>query len=155
MKNFGKFVVSVALPFGAGAVGSYFTFPAIGSWYSTLTKPPFSPPNWLFGPAWTILYILMGVAFYLIWTSKNSKEQEYAIKLFLIQLVLNALWSIVFFGLRNPLLGFIDIIALWVVILLTIRAFSPISRTASYLLWPYLAWVTFAAILNLSIVFLN
>lgn len=150
-----KLVVSLLLPFVAGAIGSYFTFPAIGSWYQTLNKPFFSPPNWVFGPAWTVLYVLMGISLYIVWTSNRVKNKKAGIKLFLIQLTLNASWSIVFFGLHNPILAFANIIILWIVILLTIRAFIPISKPAAYLLYPYLAWVSFASILNLSIALLN
>lgn len=154
MGNVGKFIVSIALPFATGAIGSYFTIPAIDSWYSTLNKPTFNPPNWVFGPAWTILYILMGLSFYQILVSKK-KNKDAAVKFFLIQILLNASWSIVFFGLRNPLLAGINIIALWIAIFLTIRAFSTISKTAASLLYPYLVWVSYAAILNISIIFLN
>ena len=152
--KFIKLVVSLSLPFVAGSIGSYFTIPSIDSWYQTLNKPIFSPPDWVFGLAWTILYILMGISFYLIWASKK-KNKKSAIKFFLIQLVLNASWSIIFFGLHNPLLAFINIIVLWIAIYMTIRAFTTPSKTAAYLLYPYLAWVSFATILNLSIVLLN
>lgn len=154
MKNkFIKLVISILLPFAAGAIGSYFTIPSINSWYSSLNKPVFSPPDFLFGPVWTILYILMGISFYFVWTSNSPKKD--AIRLFLIQLVLNALWSIIFFGLRNPLLAAVEILFLWGAIFLTIKSFAKVSKLSSYLLWTYLAWVTFATILNLSIVFLN
>lgn len=155
MKDFPKLFVSLALPFIAGGIGSYFTIPSIDSWYGTLNKPFFSPPDFLFGPVWTALYILMGVSFYLVWISKSSKVRNRAIKLFILQLVLNSTWSIVFFGLQNPLLGLLNIIILWIAIFLTIRGFVPISRTASYLMYLYILWVSFAAILNLAIVLLN
>jgi len=155
VKSFPKLIISLALPFIAGGIGSYFTISSIDSWYHTLEKPSFSPPDFLFGPVWTALYILMGISFYLIWTSKGSKNKERAIKLFLIQLFLNTSWSIVFFGFQNPLLGLVNIIALWVMIFLTIRAFFLISRSASYLLLPYILWVSFASILNFAIVVLN
>lgn len=155
MKSFPKLVISIALPFIAGGIGSYFTYPAIDSWYRTLEKPSFSPPDFLFGPVWTILYILMGISFYLVWSSARSKKREWAMKLFIFQLVLNASWSIVFFGLQNPLIGLINIVALWFGIILTIHIFSHISKSASYLLYPYIVWVTFAAVLNLAIVILN
>lgn len=154
MKDFRKLVVSLLLPFAAAAIGSYFTFPAIGSWYQTLNKPVFSPPNWVFGPAWTILYILMGMSFYLIWISKK-KGKKTAVKFFLIQLALNASWSIVFFGLKNPPLAFANILLLWITILFTINYFYKISKKAAYLLYPYIAWVSFATALNLAIVLLN
>lgn len=155
MKGFGKLVVSIALPFAAGAIGSYFTIPSIETWYATLNKPSFSPPDYIFGPVWTILYLLMGISLYLVWNSSRTKGKQYAIKMFLIQIVLNATWSVVFFGLHNPLFAFINIIVLWVAIYLTIRSFYEISKFAAYLLYPYLFWVTFATILNLAIVLLN
>jgi tryptophan-rich sensory protein len=126
------------------------------SWYSTLIKPPFNPPSWVFGPAWTILYILMAISAYLVWKKgfkkKNVKD---ALKIFGIQLVLNLLWSPVFFGLKNILMALILIMILWYFILHTIREFYKIDKMAAYLLYPYFAWVSFATILNLSIWLLN
>lgn len=139
---------------GVGLIGSVFTFSSIPVWYQALQKPSFSPPNYLFGPVWTFLYAMMGTSFYLIWISK-SKLRQNAINLFLVQLGLNALWSFLFFGLRNPALALAEIIILWIFIFLTIRSFWKISKISSYLLWPYLAWVSFATILNLSIWMLN
>lgn len=144
-----KLILSIGVCLGAGGLGSLFTFSAIPTWYATLNKPFFSPPNWLFGPVWTILYILMGVSLYLVWTKEKVPS------VFWVQLILNALWSIIFFGLKNPTFGLIDIIALWIAIFLTIKAFYKINKLAGNLLLPYLAWVTFATILNLSIVILN
>ncbi len=155
MKSFPKLIISISLPFIAGGIGSYFTFSEISSWYSTLEKPFFNPPNFLFGPVWTILYILMGYSFYLVWISKDSSRKHSAIKLFLTQLTLNTLWSFIFFGLHNPTLAFINIIFLWISILLTIKVFFIISKISAYLLIPYILWVTFASILNLAIVILN
>jgi tryptophan-rich sensory protein len=155
VNKFLKLVVSISLPFIAGGIGSYFTYPSIGTWYAALDKPFFNPPNFLFGPVWTILYILMGISLFLIWTQKPSPKQKLAIKYFLIQLVLNTTWSITFFGLRNPFLAFINIILLWIFIYLTLREFLVIKRPAGYLLLPYICWVSFAALLNLSIVILN
>lgn len=150
-----KLILSLTLPFLAGAVGSFFTFEAIPTWYATLQKTPLSPPNWVFGPVWTTLYLLMGLSFYLILIKKEKRKKEIAIELFLIQLVLNALWSILFFGLQNPLFAFVEILFLWAVILLTIIYFHKISKPAAYLLYPYITWVSFAAYLNLSILVLN
>lgn len=140
----------------AGILGSIFTFSAITDWYAYLNKPFFSPPNWVFGPVWTILYFLMGVSVFLIW-NKGLKDPRHlkAVKLFGFQLVLNFFWTIIFFGLRSPLLAFVEIMLLWYLIFLTIKSFYPISKTASYLLVPYLAWVSFASLLNLAIVILN
>ncbi len=144
-----KLLLSILLCEGAGLIGSIFTFNSVTSWYPTLVKPFFNPPSWVFGPVWTILYILMGVSLFLVWDKKVN------LKWFWIQLVLNALWSIVFFGLKSPSLAFAVIILLWISIFHTIGAFGKINKTAAYLLWPYLAWVSFALLLNLSIVILN
>jgi translocator protein len=151
-----KLVVSVVACLAAGAIGSVFTRSAIPTWYATLQKPFFSPPNWLFAPVWTLLYILMGVAAFLVWRKGlENRQVRIALILFLIQLVLNALWSVVFFGLESPLYGFIVIVVLWVAILFTALKFYRISLASSVLLWPYLLWVTFAAVLNSSIWLLN
>lgn len=151
-----KLLVSLGLSLGTGAIGGIATGPAIGTWYTGLNKPFFNPPNWIFGPVWTLLYILMGVALYLVWTNPpQEKNPHRAEMLFGIQLVLNLLWSVIFFGLRNPLAAFLEIILLWGAILLTWQKFREISQTAALLLLPYLAWVSFAGILNLAIVILN
>lgn len=148
-KNIPLLVLSIGLCLGAGVLGSFFTFSAIPDWYAALNKPSFSPPNWIFGPVWTTLYIMMGISLYLVWQKKKVPLVFWA------QLFLNAIWSIIFFGMKNPGLALIDIIALWITIVLTIKSFSKISKPAGYLLIPYLLWVSFAAILNLSIVLLN
>ena len=148
-KDLPKLIFSIGLCLGAGILGSFFTVSAIPDWYATLNKPVFSPPNWIFGPVWTLLYILMGYSLYLVWVKRKVPT------IFWIQLFLNFIWSIIFFGMKNPTLAFINIIALWVVIVLTIKAFSKFDRLASQLLWPYLAWVSFATFLNLAIVLLN
>lgn len=157
MQKLFKFLVSVIGCELAGIAATPFTLSAIPTWYQTLNKPIFSPPNWVFGPVWTILYFLMGLAVYLIWTSKtkNQKLKQVGLKYFSIQLGLNFLWSILFFGLHSPILGMIDIIILWILILITMMKFHKISKTASYLLIPYLLWVSFATVLNLTIVVLN
>lgn len=133
----------------AGLAATPFTASAIPAWYATLAKPSFSPPNWVFGPVWTTLYFLMGLAAWLVWKKHKS------LALFYLQLALNFLWSLLFFGLHSPILGLVDIIFLWTFILLTINQFKKVSRPAAYLLLPYLLWVSFAAILNLAIVILN
>lgn len=154
MKDFGKLVVSLLLPFIAGGIGSYFTFSEITSWYSTLEKPFFTPPNWVFGPVWTLLYILMGMAFYLVWQTKKGKK-VLAYKYYFSQLLLNTLWSIVFFGLHQPVWAFVLILFLWFAIFQTITQFLRIHKLAGQLLYPYIAWVSFASLLNLGIVVLN
>jgi len=150
-----KLIFAIIIAQLAGAIGGLFTITSTGSWYSNLIKPSFNPPNWLFGPVWILLYFLMGISLYLVLTSKKSKNRKIGLYLFFTQLVLNSVWSILFFGLQNPLFAFIEIILLWAAILLTIIYFYKVKKTASYLLIPYLAWVTFAAILNLSIHILN
>lgn len=126
------------------------------SWYNTLVKPFFTPPSWLFGPAWTILYILMAISAYLVWKNGIQKKTvKYALKIFAIQLILNLIWSPVFFGLHNVLLALLIILVLWYFILKTIRIFYKIDKRASYLLWPYLVWVSFATVLNFSVWILN
>jgi translocator protein len=152
-----KISISVAVCVLVGFLSGFPTQSSVKTWFLTIEKPFFNPPSWVFAPVWTILYIMMGIAFGLIWSS-NYKEKEVlkkAMVIFGIQLALNALWSILFFGLCNPLLAFIEILLLWLMIYETIKAFKPIDGLASKLLYPYLAWVSFAAILNGSIWWLN
>lgn len=155
MKKILLFLYSVLISFSAGIVGSLFTIPKIDSWYTTLEKPIFSPPNWLFGPVWNILYLFMGISLFLVLTAKKSGDRSFGLKLFYAQLVLNALWSIVFFGMENPALGFIIIILLWGLIFMTIKILFSVNRIAGNLLLPYIVWVTIATLLNLGIVILN
>lgn len=153
MLNGKKTIVSFVLVFLAAGIGSWVTIPSVGSWYQMLIKPSFSPPNALFGPVWTVLYIMMAFSFSIIWSSK--KKTRNGIKFFLAQLLLNVLWSLVFFGLHNPVLAVVVIGLLWMGIFLTIREFQKTSKLAAWLLLPYILWVSFAAVLNLSIVLLN
>lgn len=157
MKNLYKFIISVAICEGAGIIGSLFTVSSIPTWYMILNKPFFSPPNWIFAPVWTVLYFLMGVSLYLVWTKKDNKKlvKELAYQIFFAQLILNILWSIVFFGLKSPFTGLVVIIILWLSIIETIRRFAKVDKAASVLQYPYLAWVTFATILNFSLWVLN
>jgi len=150
-----KLIVSLVLCQLAGILGSFFTVPAIPSWYQTLRKPPFTPPNWIFSPVWISLFVLMGIALYLVWRRPRHPHFKPALRLFFIQLGLNVLWSISFFGLRSPLLGLIDIVLLWIAILFTMLKFFRVSRLAGILLLPYLIWVSFAAMLNFSLWYLN
>jgi len=156
MKKSWGIVISVLICELIGISGAFFTMPSIPTWYKTLNKPFFSPPNWLFGPVWTILYLMMGISAYLIWEKglKNKKVKE-ALLFFAVQLILNFSWSLIFFGLQLPFSAFINIITLWLAILVTILRFNKISKTAGYLLIPYLLWVSFASVLNLAIVILN
>jgi translocator protein len=151
-----KLIVFIVISQLAGVVGSLFTFSAIPTWYATLKKPSFSPPNWIFGPVWIALYTLMGIAAYFVWQARDvNKLAKPAIIIFLIHLVLNALWSILFFGFKNPGLAFLEIIVLWLFIAALVVLFYKIDKTAGYLLIPYLAWVSFAGFLNFSIWRLN
>jgi tryptophan-rich sensory protein len=151
-----KLSVSVLACLIAGFVGSVATMPSIPTWYASLQKPAFNPPNWIFGPVWTTLFIMMGVAAFLVWDKGlENKKVKISLAIFGLQLLLNVLWSILFFGLQSPLYAFIDIIMLWASILATIIYFYRISAAAAYLLIPYILWVSFASILNLSIVILN
>jgi benzodiazapine receptor len=154
--DFKKLVASIVLCQLAGIVGSVFTFTAIGSWYANLAKPELNPPNWVFGPVWTTLFLLMGIALYLVWEKGLSKkENKLAVKVFGLQLGLNVLWSILFFGLKNPFFAFVEIIFLWLAIAASAVLFWRISKTAGVLLVPYLLWVSFAAYLNFMVFVLN
>jgi tryptophan-rich sensory protein len=145
-----KLLISIVACELLGNIGSLFTMPSIGTWYATLAKPTWTPPNWLFGPVWTTLFFLMGIALYLVWTKKPK-----VLPVFWIQFALNILWSALFFGLKSPLYGFIGIIVLWTAILLNIFVFYKVDRRAGYVLIPYLAWVTIATALNYSVLVLN
>lgn len=151
-----KLLVSILIPLVAGFIGSIATSSSVKDWYPSLVKPFFTPPNWLFGPVWTTLYILMGVSLFLVWREGLKKENvKFAVKLFAVQLIANILWSIVFFGLKSLAGGFVVIVALWCVILFTAYKFYDISKPAAYLFAPYLAWVSIASALNLAVLLLN
>lgn len=139
----------IILCLGVGVVSGVMTAGAMVDWYPSLNKPTFNPPSWIFAPVWTLLYIMMAVAAWRVWLAGPSSKP--ALNLFFIQLVLNFLWSIYFFGLHSPALALIDIIAMWIIIALTTRAFFKIARPAGWLLVPYLAWVSFAVVLNANI----
>ncbi|MEM3369827.1 MAG: TspO/MBR family protein [Candidatus Micrarchaeia archaeon] len=155
MENYQKFIIALLVPFIAGGIGSFFTYPEIESWYSHLVKPTFNPPNWVFGPVWTLLYILIGISFYTVWKEKSISNNLETYKYFFIQLVLNALWSFVFFGLKDLLLALLVIIFLLISILLNIISFYRESKISAYLLIPYLLWVCFASVLNYFVFILN
>ena len=140
----------------AGLVGSLFTFSAIPTWYATLDKPFFAPPNFVFGPVWTTLYTLMGISAYLVWRKYQFKKKSLIFwEVYFAQLILNPLWSIIFFGFKELGLAFVEIMALWYFIVRTIQESKKLNLTSAYLLYPYLAWVSFAALLNLSLYLLN
>lgn len=150
-----KLAISIFLTLLAGAISSIFTYPSILSWYVYLKKPALTPPNWVFAPVWTALYILMGVAAYLVWIEKKNKKSKPAMQLYWAQLALNSAWSIVFFGLQQLFASSIIIVLLLALIALTILKFKKISKKAAYLLVPYILWVTFASYLNISVWLLN
>ena len=151
-----RLAISIGVCLVAGFIGSIFTTASIPTWYTTLEKPSFNPPNWLFGPVWTILFILMGISAFLVWRVRLSEPNvRIALIIFIIQLILNAFWSVAFFGLRSPIAGLIVIVILWVAILLTILSSAKVSITAGILLIPYILWVSFASILNAAIYVLN
>ena len=151
-----KFIVSLLLPLAVGGISGFFTTKAIPGWYAQLNKPWFNPPNWLFSPVWTSLYIMMGIALWLVWKSDApQKLKGRAIYLFAAQLVLNFFWSLIFFSLHQIGWALVEIVAMWGMILLSIVAFAKINKAAAWLLVPYISWVSFATILNYSIWQLN
>lgn len=148
--------LAVLLCEAGGVAGSIYTSPAISAWYPTLVKPWFNPPGWVFGPVWTLLYLLMGISLYLIWQKGIAKKPvKAAIELFLLQLILNTGWSIIFFGLHSLSGALIEIIILWLLIIETAFAFYKIDRLAAKLLLPYLTWVSFASVLSYYVWLLN
>jgi benzodiazapine receptor len=146
---------AIAVCFVAAGIGSLYTRPAIPVWYASLQKPAWNPPNWAFGPVWTLLYLMMAVAVWLVWRERGFAGARLAITLFALQLLLNAFWSIIFFGWRQPAFALVEIFFLWAAIFATMLCFWQISQPAAWLMWPYLLWVTFAGFLNLAIARLN
>lgn len=155
-RNILKLAVSIVICQLAGFIGSLFTRSSVSTWYTTLNKASFNPPNWAFSPVWITLFVLMAISLFFVWRkAPQDPRTKSAISVFGLQLILNTLWSALFFGLKSPLAGLIDIILLWAAILLTIRRFYQISRVAGALLIPYILWVSFAVVLNASIFLLN
>lgn len=157
--DFGR-QVSVLLVFLAASavvawVGANWTASSVGSWYAGLEKPPWTPPNFLFGPVWSVLYVAMAVAAWMVWRRGGWRENPWALSLYAIQLLLNLFWSGLFFGMRSPLWGLVDITFLWLAILATLVLFFRRSRLAGWLMVPYLLWVSYAAALNFAIWRLN
>ena len=149
-------VLSLGICYAAAAIGSFFTSLSVGSWYVTLVKPPIAPPGGVIGAVWTVLFLLMGISLFLVLEEDRGRPVvRRAIGLFAVQLALNVLWSVLFFGLRSPALALIGILVLWVAIAATLLQFLKVSRPAAYLLVPYLLWVSFATMLNAWIVLLN
>ena len=156
MNNGFKLVIAIALPLVVGGLSGYATAGGVSTWYPTLVKPSFNPPAWVFGPVWTLLYIMMGVAAFLVWRQGLVAEgARLALAAFVIQLVLNGLWSILFFGLQTPGWALVEIILLWLAIVATLVLFWRVVPAAGVLLIPYLAWVSFATVLNASLWWLN
>ena len=154
--NVSKLIIAVVVSELAGIIGSFFTMASIPTWYATLEKPALNPPSFIFGPVWAALYFLMGVSAFLVWRKGwELKKVRGALAVFGIQLFLNAIWSIVFFGLQSPGWALVNIVALWFAILFTIIVFYKISKPAAYLLLPYILWVSFATYLNYAIWTLN
>lgn len=150
-----KLIAAILASLAAGAIGSLATIPNIPTWYQALEKPPLLPPNEVFGPVWTILYVMMGASLYLVWTSVKKGDKTKAYTAFVLQLGLNAMWSIVFFGLHLPLFALLIMAALIVAVVMCCRLFKQFSRPAMYLLFPYLAWLSFATYLNIGVAVLN
>lgn len=149
-----KLIISLIIPQLAGVLGSYFTIGSVKDWYPVLVKPALNPPAWVFGPVWTTLYLLMGISLWLVWKS-NAIEKKRAIVLFFVQLILNAIWSPIFFGAHAIGNALAIIVLLWAAIVLTILVFTKISKSTAWLLVPYILWVSFAAYLNYAIWVLN
>lgn len=156
MRDAAKLVIAVAASQMAGVIGAVFTSSSVRTWYVDLSKPSFTPPGWIFGPVWTTLYTLMGIAAWLVWRAGLPRlAARLALGLFVGQFALNAFWSLIFFGLRQPLYAFVEIIFLWAAIVATTVLFFRISTLAGLLMIPYILWVSFAAVLNLAIARLN
>lgn len=148
--NWSKLIISILITQGSGIFGSLATASSVKTWYVTdVVKSQLNPPSWVFAPVWTLLFLLMGISLYRIWQKKGD------LFWFWTQLLLNVIWSYLFFGFRSPTLAFYEILVLWLTILITIVKFKKVDLLASRLLWPYLAWVTFASILNYTIMVLN
>ena len=156
MNNTIRFVLAVAVPLSVGALSGFATAGGVATWYPTLTKPTFNPPAWIFGPVWTVLYIMMGIAAFLVWRQGSPTPWvKPALALFTVQLIFNGLWSVLFFGMQSPGLAFAEIILLLLAIVATLWLFWRVVPIAGMLLLPYLAWVMFATLLNGSIWLLN
>jgi translocator protein len=156
MKPIFKLLISISIPLAVGALSGYLTSSAINGWYATLNKPSFNPPNYLFGPVWTTLYIMMGIAYFLVWNSKSVSENNNKAYLFYwVQLFLNFMWSISFFYFQNPALALVVIVLMLIIIAGTIFWFRKFSAVAAWLLVPYICWVAFATALNFELWRLN
>ena len=155
MKHFLKLSLCILSTLLIGGISGFATASSINGWYVTINKPSFNPPNYLFGPVWTSLYILMGISLYIILQSDSNELRKKAVTIFSIQLFLNFCWSFIFFNFQNLGFAFVEIILMWISILTMIIIFYKINKTAAFLQIPYLLWVSFASILNGSIWYLN
>lgn len=155
MKKFGQALLAVLICQAAGGLGSIATYPNIDTWYETLIQPVFAPPNWVFAPAWILLYTLMGIALFLVWEKRRDNRFGAAVIFFFAQLYFNIIWSYVFFSWHNLALAYLEIMLLLGLIIVTTVFFFKISKPAGWLMVPYIAWVTFASFLNLAFWYLN
>lgn len=156
LNNIEKLIVSVVVCQIAGLIPAVFVYRPFPSWYNNLAKPSFTPPGWVFAVVWPALFLLMGLAAYLVWsTAMNSDGKNIAMLFFWLQLFINMLWSFIFFLMHSPLLAFLELMVLWVAIVLTIGKFYRVSKAAAWLMVPYLLWVTFAGVMNFAVVIMN
>lgn len=155
LQRAGRLIAAFVIPQLAGFLGALFTAPAISPWYAGLEKPWFVPPSWVFAPAWTALFLLMGLSLFLVWERKGSIRPDRDYLPFWVQLGLNVMWSALFFGLRSPFLGLLEIAVLWVAIVINMAVFWRVRKVSGYLLVPYMIWVSFALVLNLYVWILN
>lgn len=150
-----KFLISIALPLGIGVIAGMFTAQAVPEWFASLNRPWFSPPNWVFGPVWTFLYLLMGISFFLIWKQEANRSRQLALVVYFVQLLLNFAWSFIFFYFKMIGLALVEIVLLWLTIVAMLVLFYRVKPAAAYLNVPYLLWVTFATILTAGYFWLN
>jgi benzodiazapine receptor len=155
VQKIGAFLLSLIIPLAVGGVSGFFTVSAIPGWYQTIQKPSWNPPNWVFGPVWTTLYVMMGVAMYLVWSRPRSNQRQRALYLNAVQLALNFFWSLIFFNVHAIGWALVEILLLWGMILFTMFAYDKVYKPAAWLMLPYVAWVSFATILNFTIWRLN
>lgn len=155
MNKFIKLLLLLLLPLTVGAVSGYFSVSAIGSWYSTLNKPSWNPPSWIFGPVWTVLYLVMGYSSFRIAEKEKTKQRNKALAIYVVQLFFNFWWSILFFGMHQIGIALVEIIILWILIVVMILNFRRVDTLSAFLNIPYLLWVSFASILTATIYTLN
>lgn len=154
-KNIAKLIISIALPLVLGSVAGMFTSQSVPDWYAALNKPAFNPPGWIFGPVWTLLYLLMGISFFMVWKQEKGRLRNLAILIYSVQLLLNFAWSFIFFYFKLIGLALVEIVLLWCAIILMLVLFKKVKPIAAYINIPYLLWVSFAAILNAAYYILN